>query len=930
MLKNLYRVFCSVLLLVIAGPSLAGHLFTQGSTNTPTWIASGTGIAVQQYGLETSSQFDVYIEQPSTTPSGVQDTSNSNWWNWSAGDVMQLSFGVRSGGVSSTQNFTVAYDAASSCTYSYCGATSLSLSGTPLASAAYALTLDLPSGTLGSSNPYTWTISALAGEFSIGGFRIGFANGKVHGSQTGPLDQSSVVSASSLPSSGGGGGSPPPIDTAASSYTDTQLNNGQVMPKFVGGTLTLGNAGTVTANFTVTDNGGSIDTAGNDTVFSGVISDDTGATQGVIKKTGSGILTLSGTNTFSGGVAVEAGKLAISADSNLGASSGGIALNGGTLQATDSVTTARAITLGANNGTLEVASSKVFASTGGITGTGQLTKTGAGILSVTGTNTYSGATSVNQGVLRLNGSLTQSSVTVASAGTLTGAGSVGGNVTLNGVIAPGNSPGTMTVAGDFTMNAASTFIAEIDGLNYSALGGAGSYDRIDLTGSSSVFTANGTVSPILRNISGAANNDFTPSVGDKFRVVTTANPAGVTGSFVSVLDPSQGMASNTRFDVLYGANYIDLVITPASLAAFAQQYGLQNVINASAAFDTIRPVQGASGSSDADRFFQGLYGLSAPALYSTLLQASGQIHAVSLGSMRTNIGSQYARIASASALKDPSEVLWVDVSGFYSRTAQDSTASSQRAYGGHAWLGMDLYHQHGQTAGLAVGQMGIRVSDASSRSNNTSNLLAGYLRGSSGQLDYDMVLGLNISSQDVRRQVDLAASTPTSNTATPWSRGLTLQVGAGYGHTLATGLDGRVFSRITMDYTHASSFVEEGSAVTALSASRQTYKTAQAVLGYELSGNVKAEGYNSVRWKVGAGSQFNTGWGSEFVNRVVGMHGASWSVSEPDQVRAVPFVNMSLSQKMSKDVTFWMNWQQSRAGSKSRRSSGHLGFSVFL
>ncbi len=930
MVKNLIRLLSSLLLLIGAGPALAGHLFTQGSTNTPTWIASGTGIAVQQYRLESGSQFDVYIQQPSSVPSGVQNTSSNSWWDWSAGDVIQLSFGVTSGGTSSTRNFTIAYDSSSSCAYNYCGAANLSLTGTPLANTAYSLSLDLPAGTLGSTNPYTWTVSALAGEFSIGGFRIGFANGKVHGSQTGPLNQNSVVSASSLPSSGGGGSSPPPIDTAASSYTDTQLNNGQVTPKFVGGTLTLGSGGTVTTNFTVTNNGGSVDTSGNNTVFSGVISDDTGANQGVVKKKGAGILTLSGTNTFSGGVEVEGGKLAISADSNLGASTGGITLNGGALQATDSVTTARAITLGANSGTLEVASSKVFASTGGITGTGQLTKTGAGVLSVTGTNTYSGATTVNDGVLRLNGSLTQSSVTVASAGTLTGAGSVGGNVVLNGSIAPGNSPGTLTVAGNFTMNAASTFSAEIDGLTYSALGGAGSYDRINLTGGSSVFTANGTVAPILRNISGAANNNFTPSVGDKFRVVTTANPAGVTGAFATVLDPAQGMASNTRFDVLYGTNYIDLVITPVSLAAFAQSYGLQNVINAAAAFDTIRPTQGTSGASDADRFFQGLYGLTAPALYNALLQASGQIHAVSLGSMRTQIGSQYARIASASASKEPGQVLWVDVTGFYSRTAQDITASSQRTSGGHAWLGMDLYHQNGQTAGVAVGQMGIRVSDASSRSNNTSNLLAGYLTGKRGQLDYDVTLGLNISSMDVRRQVDLATTPSASNTATPWSRGLTLSVGSGYGHPLAAGVDGRAFGRMTMDYTHASSFVEEGSAVTALSASRQTYKTAQAILGYELSGSAKAEGYNPVRWKVGAGSQLITGWGSEHVNRVVGMHGASWSVSEPNQVRSVPFVNLSLSQKYSSNVMIWMNWEQSRASNKTRRNSGYLGLSVFL
>lgn len=52
----------------------------------------------------------------------------------------------------------------------------------------------------------------------------------------------------------------------------------------------------------------------------------------------------------------------------------------------------------------------------GISGSGDFTQTGAGTLRLTGTNTYSGATTVSGGTLAVNGSLTNSALTVASSG----------------------------------------------------------------------------------------------------------------------------------------------------------------------------------------------------------------------------------------------------------------------------------------------------------------------------------------------------------------------------------------------------------------------------------------------------------------------------------------------------------------------------------
>jgi fibronectin-binding autotransporter adhesin len=66
---------------------------------------------------------------------------------------------------------------------------------------------------------------------------------------------------------------------------------------------------------------------------------------GSVRQIGTGTTTLTGINTYSGGTAIDAGVLRISGDANLGAIAGGLDFNGGTLNTTATLTTARAVTL---------------------------------------------------------------------------------------------------------------------------------------------------------------------------------------------------------------------------------------------------------------------------------------------------------------------------------------------------------------------------------------------------------------------------------------------------------------------------------------------------------------------------------------------------------------------------------------------------------
>ncbi|RML58768.1 hypothetical protein APX70_08097, partial [Pseudomonas syringae pv. maculicola] len=112
---------------------------------------------------------------------------------------------------------------------------------------------------------------------------------------------------------------------------------------------------------------------------------------------------------------------------------------------------------------------------------GGLTKQGIGTLVLSGANSYSGPTLVNQGRLAINGSLA-SAVTVNNGGVLGGTGSVA-SLTANqgGTVAPGNSIGTLQVNSNVLLEPGSTYAVELSPT---------ASDRIVVGGTATVSGAN--------------------------------------------------------------------------------------------------------------------------------------------------------------------------------------------------------------------------------------------------------------------------------------------------------------------------------------------------------------------------------------------------------------------------------------------------------
>ena len=150
-------------------------------------------------------------------------------------------------------------------------------------------------------------------------------------------------------------------------------------------------------------------------------------------KTDRGTLVLTGTNTYSGGTAINGGTLQVASNDNLGAVGGGLSFDGGTLENTGAFSTSRAVTLNADGGTSETTADLTL--TGLVSGTGALTKDGAGTLALTATNNYTGDTTIANGTLQLG----------AGGGT----GSILGDVVNNGTLSF-NRSNNYTFAGDIS------------------------------------------------------------------------------------------------------------------------------------------------------------------------------------------------------------------------------------------------------------------------------------------------------------------------------------------------------------------------------------------------------------------------------------------------------------------------------------------------
>jgi len=136
----------------------------------------------------------------------------------------------------------------------------------------------------------------------------------------------------------------------------------------------------------------------------------------------------------------------VGSDSSVDTNTNIMTLNNGARVVASGATVTNGIAVTGTGGVITTTAATTIS--GQITGSGQLWKNGSGTLTLTGNNIYTGNTNVSEGKLVLNGNVT-SSVLIYKNASMGGSGRITGNLTNYGTLAPGNSPGTLTITGNY-------------------------------------------------------------------------------------------------------------------------------------------------------------------------------------------------------------------------------------------------------------------------------------------------------------------------------------------------------------------------------------------------------------------------------------------------------------------------------------------------
>lgn len=329
---------------------------------------------------------------------------------------------------------------------------------------------------------------------------------------------------------------------------------------------------------TVTNNGLVRFTQPDAGTYAGIISGT-----GALEKTEAGTLSLSNTNSYTGGTTITQGTLQLGIGGTTGSILGDVV----------------------NNGTLAFNRSDIVTFPGTVSGTGSLTQLGTGTTVLTANNGYTGGTTVSAGTLAVGNAASPLAalsgggpVTVAGGATLGGYGTVTGAVTNNGTIAVADAVAAFAGAakGDFTI------AGTLTNAGLAQVGGTGIGNRLVVSnyvgqngqlGLNTFLGSDGSPSDKL------VINGGTASGSSALQVSNVGGPGALTaGSGILVVDAVNGGTTSTSAfslarPVAAGA-YEYVLFHGGTTPGTANNWYLRNAVVAAAAGEP--PPVAASGS----------------------------------------------------------------------------------------------------------------------------------------------------------------------------------------------------------------------------------------------------------------------------------------------------------------------------------------------
>ncbi len=697
-----------------------------------------------------------------------------------------------------------------------------------------------------------------------------------------------------------------------------------------GGSATLERSGT--ANYTL----------------SGVISGT-----GSLLKSQDGIIDLTGKNTFTGGVTLGAGTLGVGSNTALGTGLLTAEINT-TLRAVANVTLANNIqlTLGkslSNQFTVDTNGYNMTLS--GVISTNVpqnelnqpgLTKNGAGTLTLSGTNTYRGATIVNAGTLVVNGSIANtSSVTIANGAKLGGNAAIPNLTVQNGAtISPGNSIGTVNITGNLTLNPGSTTIIEIQ-QNLS--------DRIIAGGTASIA---GTLQLVAL---GGPYVFATP-----YTIITSTGAR--TGTF-STVNTDAAFGVGVTSTVLYGSNNVQVVLNAAPLAQTATTLALtrpKNVFAVASGMD-----RAVAAGADASAFFNVYNQPTREALAAAVNTLSGEVHTAAnamgirasdqfmrvmldpfaLGrdtSLMNVAGGGFGDVGALQALSAPAPRIDAGLEPFiaqapmqaqrfavwgaaYGQTARvDGDAfsvgtSRLSASDGHIAVGADMALMPGMVAGLAVsgGQGSARLANGLGSAKADIYQVGAYTLGKFGALSFGLSGSYGSLQTETNRAIPVLgiAGLKGSYRAESWSG----RAEAAYALTRLAGFGFSPIAAIQAQSVKTPGFVETNSATglgAGVASLSKTNATVRSELGLKLD-YVAVVGGSTVNLYASAAWAHYYARDTKFAGSLVGLAGSAFTIEGARPAREAAIIAVGADMKLGPNMHLGARFDTELGGKSS-------------
>lgn len=682
-------------------------------------------------------------------------------------------------------------------------------------------------------------------------------------------------------------------NNASASWTAANINvgSGGTLALNVGGVseFTTGNVTTILTNLgglggAVNNNGlqagssiafDTTNASGGAFTVANNIANSTGTGGGAIgvTKLGTGTLTVSGTNTYTGTTAVNAGTLKLGAAGVIADTSALTVSSGATFDLNGNSETVGSLA-GEGTVTSGVAGSKTITAGGDNTsttfsgvaqngsGTVALTKAGTGTLTLSGANTYTGATTISAGTLAVNNSIQTSSLTTVSSGaTIKGSGTTGA-LAVNGTLSPGNSPGTLSSVGATTYAGGGAYTWEIN----NAAGTAGTdpgWDLHDITGGLTISATSGNkfgidiTSLTASNVSGDAvnfnrKNNYTWTITDTTTGISGFSSDAFSLDSTNFTNSITGVLQNGYFGIQESGNLLQLLYYAAVDNTNVAQYAANS--NARAAGNALDNI--TNPSSDMTTVLTTLLGLSGSQAGAALDTVYPEINRGLLdnsnAALNNFVGVSLSRaqgvltMAKATGISSGDESklngIWAKGYGSYLDQGTRKGIQGYNAWNAGTAIGLDHLFSDVFTLGVSGGYAYGHVNSAANNGKTNidsaqGTIYAGY-QGADKPYFIDAAGSFAWNWYKGSRDITVGAINRTAD-ADYDGQQYGLYLDGGYKFKLGKTLELAPLASIQWNHLRLAGYTETGADSLNLSVNRQSYNILQSGLGASISSKMK-------------------------------------------------------------------------------------------